>query len=171
MKIIITGPTGLVGNSVLTQAIAHPHITSIVAITRRPLPSTITTSPKVTQLILTDADFISYPASALEAFKGATACIWCLGFVQFPGTKEARRISIDYNIAAGEAFAEVGRENGVRFKMVYVSGELVERDQSKSLWLIPESRRIRVSRLHVLVLVLKHGIKQSGVAEMGLTLF
>ena len=39
MKVLILGATGLVGQSTLVQAVAHPAITQVIAPTRKPLPS------------------------------------------------------------------------------------------------------------------------------------
>lgn len=59
----------------------------------------------------------------------------------------ARRIHIDYPMAAARAFDKVlspSLPSGEKFRFIYCSGELAERDQQKSLWMAPEYRRIRV---------------------------
>jgi uncharacterized protein YbjT (DUF2867 family) len=38
MKVLILGATGLVGQSTLVQAVAHPAITQVITPTRMPLP-------------------------------------------------------------------------------------------------------------------------------------
>ena len=55
-----------------------------------------------------------------------------------------RRVSIDYQQAAAEAFVSATAASGVKMRFVYVSGGLVERDQSKSLWFTDELRKVRV---------------------------
>jgi len=76
MKLILTGTTGFIGREVLSQALAHPSITSIVALTRHPLPATFASSsnPKL-QNVLID-DFLNYTPSVLEQLSGADGCIW-----------------------------------------------------------------------------------------------
>ncbi|KAL8798897.1 MAG: hypothetical protein Q9182_006297 [Xanthomendoza sp. 2 TL-2023] len=77
MKIILTGSTGDIGSHGLQSALAHPAITSIIALSRRQLPIT---HPKLHVVIL--SDFLIYSQDTLEAWKGAEACIWCLGITR-----------------------------------------------------------------------------------------
>lgn len=75
MKIILTGCTGFIGSEVLAQCLAHPDISSITALSRRPLPSTPQfTNPKLKVVI--PQDFTTYPESILEELRGADGCIW-----------------------------------------------------------------------------------------------
>ena len=71
MKVIVTGSTGSVGGAVLQQCINHPSITSIIALTRRPLA---VKDPKISNIIHTD--YLTYPADLMNELKGAEACIW-----------------------------------------------------------------------------------------------
>lgn len=71
MKIILTGSTGFIGHEILTQCLRNPHITSIIALSQRPLP---TNNPKLT-VRLVDG-FLTYPESLLQELRGAEACIW-----------------------------------------------------------------------------------------------
>ncbi|GAT22903.1 nucleoside-diphosphate-sugar epimerase [Aspergillus luchuensis] len=68
MKIILTGSTGFIGHEILTQCLRNPHITSIIALSRRPLP---TNNPKLT-VRLVDG-FLTYPESLLQELRGAEA--------------------------------------------------------------------------------------------------
>jgi uncharacterized protein YbjT (DUF2867 family) len=75
MKVILTGCTGFIGNEVLNQCLARPDISSIIALSRRPLPSTPQfTNPKLKVVIL--KDFTTYTDSVLEELKGAHGCVW-----------------------------------------------------------------------------------------------
>ena len=71
MKIILTGSTGLIGSGVLRRCIEHPSITSIVALTRRPIDIK---DSKLNNVIKTD--YLSYTEEELDQLKGAEACIW-----------------------------------------------------------------------------------------------
>lgn len=73
MKLIITGTTGLIGSSVLEQAIVNPKVTSIVVLSRRQL-SEPPKSPKVKVII--HQNFLTYPGSLLVELQDAEACIW-----------------------------------------------------------------------------------------------
>jgi uncharacterized protein YbjT (DUF2867 family) len=70
MKVILTGSTGFVGREILNQCLAHPAITSVVALSRRELPQ----HDKLKVAVI--EDFLSYPESVREDIKGAEACIW-----------------------------------------------------------------------------------------------
>jgi len=71
MKVIVTGSTGSVGGAVLQQCIKHPSITSIIALTRRPLE---VKDPKIKTIIHTD--YLTYPPELMNELEGAEACIW-----------------------------------------------------------------------------------------------
>jgi hypothetical protein len=79
MKIILAGTTGFVGTEVLAQALADPRITSLVVLSRKPLPQSITENEKVTVKILDD--FLTYPDSLLEELAGAEGCIWFVPYL------------------------------------------------------------------------------------------
>ncbi|RDL33175.1 uncharacterized protein BP5553_08614 [Venustampulla echinocandica] len=147
MKVILSGATGYIGKEVLSQALNHPSITELVCITRRPLPEPFATNPKVKVIVLDD--FLSYPPQVLSELKGAEACIWALGAPAFrmSDLEECRKIEIGFTHAAGEAFASSLapqlKEQGKTFRFVYLSGAWAERDASKKLWFMPQTRMIK----------------------------
>ncbi len=57
----------------------------------------------------------------------------------------ARKMSIDYTMVAARALTPQDKTAGGKFRFIYVSGIAAVRDQTKSLWFLPEYRRIRVS--------------------------
>jgi hypothetical protein len=71
MKLILTGTSGFIGSEVLSQALRHPSITSIVALSRKPIQNS---DPKLKVLLIDD--FEHYSPSALSELSGAEACIW-----------------------------------------------------------------------------------------------
>lgn len=71
MKVFITGSTGTVGGGVLQRCLSHPQITSVVALTRRPLE---VKNPKLNNII--HKDFLTYDDEVMAQLKGAEACIW-----------------------------------------------------------------------------------------------
>ncbi|PKY02497.1 hypothetical protein P168DRAFT_291643 [Aspergillus campestris IBT 28561] len=144
MKIILTGTTGFIGKEILSQCLSHPAITSIVILTRRDLP---TTDPKVQIYRMQDDDFLSYSSPQLTAaLRGAHACIWSLGVVpsRASDAQAIRRVTVDFTEQAAQAFTRTCSGSGSRFRFVYLSGSLAERDQSKSLWFSGPYRRVRV---------------------------
>jgi nucleoside-diphosphate-sugar epimerase len=74
MKVILTGVTGFIGSEILTQCQQDPTITSIIALTRRPLSETISKDPKVEAIVM--EDFNTYSDEVVEKMEGADACIW-----------------------------------------------------------------------------------------------
>ena len=143
MKIILTGPTGFIGAEVLRFALLHPAITAVVAISRRQLP---TKHPKLTVVI--QSDFLNYSNSTFQACAGAEACIWSLGVARSLSAEQNRKINLNYTLAAAKAFTEIlapSLEDGKKFRFVYLSGMMTERDPKRNLWFMKESRLIRVS--------------------------
>lgn len=142
MKIILTGPTGHIGSNVLKAALAHPAITSIIAFSRRQLPTSFPDPQNKLQLII-QSDFTTYSDETLKACAGAEACIWGMGVANM---ETGRTIIVDSTIAAAKAFvdAKVAGE-GTKFRFVHLSGMFVEKDQKKRLWFMNEGRKIRVS--------------------------
>jgi len=143
MKIILTGSTGFIGAEVLHQCLNHPHITSIVALTRRELPKEVASNPKLEVIIL--KDFTSYSDDVLQKLAGAEACIWALGLATI-NLEAGRKANLDTTLAGAKAFAtslppRPDSKKPLRF--VYVSGMLAVRDQKKTLWFGQEGRRLR----------------------------
>jgi nucleoside-diphosphate-sugar epimerase len=73
MKLILTGTSGFIGSEVLSQALLHPSVTSIVALSRKPIPNS---DPKLKVVLIDDVGH--YSASVLSELSGAEACIWCV---------------------------------------------------------------------------------------------
>ena len=155
MKVILAGSTGFIGHEVLTQCLQNPAITSVVALSRRELPA-----HEKLRVALVD-NFLSYPDSVREEIKGADACIWyehshqslaspspvltkprrTLGKARMPDNDTARRVSLDYTLTAARVVQETCQKP---FRFIYCSGAGAERDQTKSLWMMQDYRRIRV---------------------------
>jgi hypothetical protein len=72
-KIIISGVSGRIGTQVLEQALRHPSVSSIIALSRRPLPE-LARHEHVKVVIL--EDFNVYPESVIARLSGADGCIW-----------------------------------------------------------------------------------------------
>lgn len=71
-----------------------------------------------------------------------------LGKPYIQDNEEARRVSVDYTMAAAKAFTENTAAKGDReskFRFIYLSGAAAQRDQTKSAWFMSDYRKIRVS--------------------------
>jgi nucleoside-diphosphate-sugar epimerase len=147
MKVITTGGTGLIGGAVLRHCIQDPSVTHIYALTRRPLPEELTLSDKLT--IIIHSDFSTYPDDLLNQLFGAEACILSLGVSLHKGnrTREAYYDpDVVYTVNAAKSFVEKLQPqlNGKKFRFVYVSGTVAERDQDNSLWIGAAARQVKV---------------------------
>ena len=76
MKFIVTGATGLVGAAVLKHCIARSEISSIVVITRKPIPAELANHAKVTAIV--HEDYLTYPEDLIDKCRGAEVCLWCV---------------------------------------------------------------------------------------------
>jgi nucleoside-diphosphate-sugar epimerase len=146
---LLTGATGFIGGAVLKQCIASPSISTVFVLTRRDLPKDLSSSPKV-KVILHD-DFLSWPDSVLEPLKGAEGCIWCVGgrATSFPDVATARKVSVDFTLAAARKFSTVLASqigDSRKFHFVFCSGWGAEMDPHKRLWMLADTRRIKVRR-------------------------
>lgn len=64
-----------------------------------------------------------------------------------PDNETARKVSIDYTLAAAQAFEQnfsPHADGEKKFRLIYLSGAAAEKDQGKSLWFMQDYRRIRV---------------------------
>ncbi|KAI1454148.1 hypothetical protein F4805DRAFT_440877 [Annulohypoxylon moriforme] len=146
MKVIITGSTGYVGSEVIRQAIADERITHIFALTRKPLPEDLAKNSKVT--VIEHQDFSTYPPELLAKLAGAEACIWTLGgrAYQFPDVETARKVSVDYTLAAAKAFIEQlapQLPEPQKFRFLFCSGKWAEWDEKKNMRMLADTRIIK----------------------------
>ncbi|KAF5651392.1 uncharacterized protein FTJAE_139 [Fusarium tjaetaba] len=140
MKLIVVGATGYIGAGILRQALARSDVTSVVAVTRRPLEQTAT---KLQNVIV--PDYGAYSPAAKEAFAGAGACIWTVGVTPSHAFRmdpeEVRKVCQDYTMLGLEAMRSSGLARP--FRVAYLSAVAVPRDINKTMWFAPKFRRIR----------------------------
>ncbi|KAK4553143.1 hypothetical protein LTR86_009870 [Recurvomyces mirabilis] len=86
--------------------------------------------------------FLEYSPEIIAQLRGAEACIWCMGT-----PTSGREVHVDFTFAAADTFIENLvpdlRKECKRFRFVYVSGVLCEKDQSRSLWFLAQARKMR----------------------------
>ncbi|WP_235195986.1 Rossmann-fold NAD(P)-binding domain-containing protein [Serratia plymuthica] len=147
MRLLLLGATGLVGSHALHQAMASPHIGTVIAPTRKPLGCGLAGR---TRLINPLIDFDAPDADAPEWRVDAVIC--ALGTtISKAGSREAfRRVDYDYPLTfarlarngGASAFAltsATGANTASRFFYNRVKGELEEalmREQFTSLTLV-----------------------------------
>jgi nucleoside-diphosphate-sugar epimerase len=85
MKVLVTGDTGTIGKHALLHALLRPEITSVVAISRRDLPTDISNNSKLKVIIL--KDFNDWSQDILEEMKDADVMIWLEPNLSLNGSK------------------------------------------------------------------------------------
>ncbi|EOD43150.1 putative nucleoside-diphosphate-sugar protein [Neofusicoccum parvum UCRNP2] len=151
MKVILTGATGFVGSHVLHALLADPTITTVFALTRAPLSASSYLTPahlSSSKLVeIAHDDFLSYPPALLDRLRGASACLWCIGGrhtqrSRWATDEEYVRVSVAFTTKAAEAFrTALAAEQTFRF--VFCSGHATELDESRSLWVMGRTRKVK----------------------------
>ena len=112
MKVIVTGTTGMVGEGVLIECLAHPEITEILSVSRK--PSNIL-HPKLKEYIV--SDFLLLKPDD-EKLQGYDACFFCAG-ISSVGMKEPEYTRITYDTTLN--FAKALNPNAT-MTFIYISG-------------------------------------------------
>jgi uncharacterized protein YbjT (DUF2867 family) len=73
LKLLISGVTGRIGSQVLAEALRHPSVSSVIALSRRPLPE-LARHSRLEIVVL--EDFTSYSDDVIAKLSGADGCIW-----------------------------------------------------------------------------------------------
>lgn len=165
MKLILSGPTGFIGSSILSHALQNPNITSLIALSRKPLEIS---HPKLSVNLI--EDFLVYTPEVLRLLEGAEGCIWfvhptylptqfqkfendghanvynnrTIGAKALTDAEVTQRVTVDYTMAAARAFSKIKLEEGKRFRFVFTSGKMSVADRGERLWLFKEARYISV---------------------------
>ncbi|KAM5341451.1 hypothetical protein ACJ41O_014482 [Fusarium nematophilum] len=138
MKILIVGASGMIGGHVLTQCLAHPIISRIVAFVRRDLPADVSNHPKIECVLI--KDFSKWPEDILQAHVDAAAMIWNMG--SYTGSVTA---DLEYPMVFIESMGRVleTKPSRPRFRYVQLSGMFVRQDQEQKLWWGEKPRKIK----------------------------
>lgn len=121
MRVLIFGGTGMVGSSVLMEAIESTEVTSVLSISRRPGDC----SHAKLEEVLHD-DFFDY-AAIRDRLSGFDACFFCLGVSAAGMAEEAyHRLTYDLTLAAAEALVGLNPQMTV----CYISGSGADSSES-----------------------------------------
>lgn len=122
MRVIVTGASGMVGEGVMLTCLAHPDITEVLVVGRRPSGHT---HPKLKEV--GHKDF--YDLSAIkDKLQGYDACFFCLG-VSSIGMNEADYTKVTHDLTLHFANTVVNPQ----MTFTYVSGAHTKRD-GKQMW-------------------------------------
>lgn len=126
IKAIITGATGMVGEGVLLECLAHPLVESVLVINRKPGG---VSHPKLKEII--HRDFFDL-APITSQLAGYNACFFCLGIssVGIPA-EQYRRTTYDLTLNVGQVLAKLNPD----LTFCYVTGKSTDSTgQSKMEW-------------------------------------
>jgi nucleoside-diphosphate-sugar epimerase len=125
-KLIITGATGMVGEGVLLECLAHPRVSEVLSVSRK---SNGMKHPKLKEYLV--ADFLSLKNDD-EKLKGYDACFFCAG-VSSIGMKEDDYSRITYDTTLH--FANVALQQNPNMTFIYVSGASTDSsEKGKIMW-------------------------------------
>jgi hypothetical protein len=90
MKYILTGTSGFIGTEILAQALLNPLVTSLLILSRRPLPTISSVDPRMKVIVL--ENFLSYPDALKSELNGVKAVFWYAALPHFslPSFNEMR---------------------------------------------------------------------------------
>ena len=126
IKAIITGATGMVGEGVLLECLAHPDVEQVLVINRKPGGIS---HPKLREIIHTDF----FNLSPIEQqLNGYNACFFCLGISSLGVSKEEyKHITYDLTMNVGEMLARLNPE----MAFCYITGAGTDStEQGKIAW-------------------------------------
>lgn len=126
MKVMIFGASGMVGQSVLRQALQADDVGEVAVIVRKPLPQQ---HAKLRQIIAADLSRAQADLTQLHNFDG---CFYCVG-VTSGGMNEAdyRAFTHDMTLAVADALLP----HNPKLHFVYISGAGADSsEQGKTMW-------------------------------------
>jgi hypothetical protein len=125
-KVIITGATGMVGEGVLIECLAHPQISQVLSVSRRPCGMS---HPKLKEYLV--PDFLKLKEDD-ENLDGYDACFFCAGISSI-GMKEAEYTRITYDTTIH--FAKVVQNQNPQMTFIYVSGKSTDSsEKGRAMW-------------------------------------
>jgi uncharacterized protein YbjT (DUF2867 family) len=102
--LLLVGATGLVGQSVLRQALADSRVTKVVAVTRKPLPP----QPRLENPVV---DFDALPADAPWWQVDAGICTLGTTMRQAGSHQAFRKVDVDYPLAVARLLRQYGAQS------------------------------------------------------------
>src|SRR6476619_7300294 len=102
VRAIITGATGMVGEGILVECLAHPAVEQVLVINRQPGG---VSHPKLREVI--HADFFNL-APIEPQLAGYNACFFCLGVSSVGMDKDAyKRVTYDLTLNVAQTLARL----------------------------------------------------------------
>ncbi|WP_243350228.1 NAD-dependent epimerase/dehydratase family protein [Parabacteroides sp. FAFU027] len=126
INVIITGATGMIGESVLDQCLKHEQIGQVLIINRRPSGFQ---HPKLKELVLPD---LAEVTTIKEELKAYDACFFCIGISSI-GMDEEKYTRLTYTLTMN--FARVLAEANPAMTFCYISGAGTDStEKGRTMW-------------------------------------
>lgn len=126
ISVIITGATGMIGESVLDQCLKHDLVEKVLIINRR---SSGFQHSKLKEIVLSDLSNVS---TIKESLQGYDACFFCIG-VSSIGMNEETFTRLTYTLTLG--FATPLAEINPSMTFCYISGAGTDSsEKGKTMW-------------------------------------
>ena len=126
LAVLIFGCTGMIGQSVLRQALLHPRVTRITTVGRSPSPLQ---HAKLTQLTIPDLSDLTPLKAQLSGFDAA---FWCVG-VTSAGLDEAAYTAVTHDLTLHAAHTLLPLNPALTF--IFVSAQLADSTAtSRTMW-------------------------------------
>lgn len=134
MKLIIAGASGYVGQEVVRQSLKRPDVTSVIALSRKPISPPADAGTDASKLkTVTVPSYEEYPEDARKEFAGTDAVIWTISITPTKSKmydfQDVVRVCQTSTMAGLKAIHE---SNGAKpFRFLYMSGSSVPRDPTE----------------------------------------
>jgi hypothetical protein len=126
LKLIITGVTGMVGEGVLLECLAHPAIEQVLSVSRKPYGLV---HSKLKECIVADFMHLNGIEDQLAGYDG---CLFCAG-ISSNGMSEADYTHITYDITLNFAKAVLAKNPAMIFS--YISGSMTDSsEKGRMMW-------------------------------------
>ncbi len=126
INVIVTGTTGMVGEGVLLECLAHPDVKQVLSVVRKPSGLK---HPKLKELAI--SDFMK-PEGFRNQLAGYDACFYCAGITSI-GASEADYTRITYDTTI--KFARVLNEVNKNMVFCYISGAMTDStEKGRLMW-------------------------------------
>lgn len=126
INVIITGATGMIGESVLDQCLKHDSINNVLVINRR---SSAVQHPKFKEILLVD---LSNTSTIKDSLKGYDACFFCIG-VSSVGMNEETFTRLTYTLTMD--FATLLAQINPSMTFCYISGAGTDSsEKGRTMW-------------------------------------
>jgi len=130
IRTIITGSTGMVGEGVLLECLAHPDVEQVLIVNRKPLGIS---HPKLREIV--HADFFNL-APIADQLTGYNACFFCLGVSSVGISPEQyKRTTYDLTLNLTLNLAQLLAQSTPEMTFCYVTGMGTDStEQGRSAW-------------------------------------